>query len=425
MELYAAPLAETVEQLQSEAVTISDYLDELRERTDAIEPEVQSLVDDPDWERLESEAGELDSESPLYGVPVAIKDIFHADGYPTNANSSVPADALAGPEASSVTRLREAGCLVFAKAVTTEFATRKPGPTRNPHDLGHTPGGSSSGSAAAVAAGLCPLSLGTQTGGSTLRPAAFCGVVGFKSTFKRIPRDGVLELSSSLDHVGVYTQNIAGMKRVASILCDGWVNDVDVPDDPTLGVPTGPYLDQIREEGTEAFAAHLDALDAAGYEIIEIDLFDDIDEAYDRRRRLSATEKALAHHERFEAYETRYSDQLAETIRDGRTETIDTLARLREYQETFTADIRTTMAAEEVDLWACPPALGTAPEGIESTGDSSMNSPWTLAGMPAVSLPGGSIDGLPVGLQVIADIGEDEHLLEWAAEIEPVVAGII
>jgi len=422
MELYSEPLAETVAQLQNGELTLKDYLGELRDRTETIEPEIQSLVDEPEWERLESQSAELDNDLPLYGVPVGVKDVIRAEGLPTKANSDVPAEALAGPEASCVTRLRKAGCLVFAKAVTTEFATRKPGPTRNPHNLEHTPGGSSSGSAAAVAAGLCPLSLGTQTGGSTLRPAAFCGIVGFKSTFQRIPTDSVIELSSSLDHVGVYTQDIAGMQEAAAVLCDDWDEDVDNPEEPTLGIPTGAYLDQVSEIGADAFANQLTALKEAGYEITEVDLFDDIDEAYDRHRTLMAAEIALAHHERFDAYEDKYSEYLAEMVRDGRAETVETLARVREYQDVFTADIRETMAEEEVDLWVCPPALGTAPEGIEWTGDASMNMPWTLAGMPAVSLPGGSVDGLPVGLQVIADTGEDERLLQWCEEIAQVVA---
>jgi len=425
MEIYEAPLAETVEQLRTGELTLNDYLGELRERTEAIEPEVQSLVDEPKWGRLESQAGDFDDDLPLYGIPVAVKDIIHADGFPTNANSGVPAKALAGPEASCVTRLREAGCLVFAKAVTTEFATRKPGPTRNPHDLGHTPGGSSSGSAAAVAAGLCPLSLGTQTAGSTLRPAAFCGIVGFKSTFERIPRDSVIELSSSLDHVGVYTQDVASMQQVAAVLCDDWEDNVDTPEDPTLGVPTGPYLKQIRKEGHEAFEIHLDALEAADYEIKEVDLFEDIDEAYDRHRTLMATEIALAHHERFDAYEDEYSEYLTGTVYDGRSETVETLARVREYQETFTADVRQTMTQKGVDLWVCPPALGTAPKGIESTGDACMNMPWTLSGMPAISIPGGSVNGLPVGLQVIADTGEDECLLEWTEKIASIVVDTV
>ena len=430
---YDAPLAETVERLRNGDLTVDDYLADLRERVDAVEPEVQAFVDAPEWDRLESEAATLveraaDGEDlPLYGSTVGVKDIIHVDGLPTRANSGIPPEALAGPEASCVTRLREAGCLVLGKTVTTEFAatTQKTGPTRNPHNLAHTPGGSSSGSAAAVAAGLCPLALGTQTGGSTLRPAAFCGIVGFKSTFQRIPTDSVIEVSGSLDHVGVYTQDVAGMERAAAVMCDDWDDTVEASDSPTLGVPTGPYLDQVRAEADEAFETHREALDAAGYEIREVDLFEDIEAATDRHRTLMVTEAALAHHERFEAHSDGYCEDVSETIAEGRAETVETLARVREYQKEFTADIEATMDAEGVDLWVCPPALGTAPEGIESTGDASMNMPWTLAGMPAVSLPGGTVEGLPVGLQVVASTGEDERLLDWAEDIAPVVADTV
>ncbi len=161
--------------------------------------------------------------------------------------------------------------------------------------------------------------VGTPTGGSTLRTAAFCGIVGFKSTFQRIPTDSVIELSSSLDHVGVYTQDTAGMQVAAAVMCDDWDNDVEAPADPTLGVQTGTYLDPIREEGEIAFKSHLDALDAAGYETVEVDRFDDIEEKYDYHRTLSSCEIALAHHDRFEVHADKYSEYLANRIVvDGR-----------------------------------------------------------------------------------------------------------
>ncbi len=427
LQLYEEPLADRLKHLRSKELTPTEYYTKLRERTEAIEHKIGSLVDEPDWDRLETQAEELGDpdELPLYGIPIGIKDVIRADGLPTKANSDVPPEALAGPEASSVTRLREAGCLVFAKTVTTQFAFSNVGSTHNPHKLGHTSGGSSSGSAAAVAAGLCPLALGTQTGGSHIRPAAFCGIFGFKSTFQRVPTDSVLQVSASLDHVGIHTQDMAGMQAAAAVMCDDWDDDVDTPEDPTLGVPTGPYLDQIREEGEAAFAAHREALKQAGYEVVEVELFDDIDEQKDRHGTLSTAEGALAHHERFEAYANGYSEQLVERIETGRAETVEALARSRAYQSEFTANIKETMETEGIDAWVCPPALGTAPEGVDYTGDASMNRPWTMAGMPAMSLPGGFVDGLPVGLQIVAARGADEHLLNWAEEISPVVADSI
>jgi len=153
---------------------------------------------------------------------VGIKDIFHVDGFVTRAGTRVPPERFAGPEAASVALLREAGALIAGKTVTTEFAYFEPGPTRNPHNPAHTPGGSSSGSAAAVAAGLCQLALGTQTIGSVIRPAAFCGVVGFKPSFGRIPTSGLVYFSRTIDHVGLFTQDLDGMELAASVLCRDW-----------------------------------------------------------------------------------------------------------------------------------------------------------------------------------------------------------
>ena len=151
-----------------------------------------------------------------------MKDIFHVKGFLTRAGSGLPVDLLTGPEAESVTQLKQAGALILGKTVTTEFAYFAPGPTRNPRNPAHTPGGSSSGSAAAVGAGLCPLALGTQTIGSILRPASFCGVVGFKPSFGRISSAGVIPFAVSLDHIGFFTQDVAGATLAAAVLCKNW-----------------------------------------------------------------------------------------------------------------------------------------------------------------------------------------------------------
>ena len=162
-------------------------------------------------------------------------------------------------------RLRDAGALIAGKTVTTEFAYFEPGPTRNPHNLSHTPGGSSSGSAAAVAAGMVPLALGTQTIGSVIRPAAFCGVVGFKPTLQRIPTAGVLYFSRTLDQIGLFTQDVAGMEAAASVLCEEW-EDVRLSEDdiPVLGVADGPYLRQASQEALAAFKQQLQRLEETG-----------------------------------------------------------------------------------------------------------------------------------------------------------------
>ena len=430
MTRYDAPLEQTVQTLKHGDQSLSTYLEEIRDRVETTDPDVQSLVDDPEWDRLAEEAAALEEraeteELPLYGALVAPKDIINVDGLPTKAGSSLPPEAFAGPESAAVTALREAGALVLAKAHTTEMAFAKPGPTCNPYNLAHTPGGSSSGSAAAVGAGLCQLALGTQTTGSSLRPAAFCGTVGLKATHGRISAEGVMERSASLDHVGVFTQDVPGMALAASVLCSGWDPEGTVDDVPILGVPTGSYLEEIRPEGKMAFEKHCEALEDAGYEIQRVDLFEDIERTYELHRAQNAMETALSHHERYEEYGELYSEVIGSFVRRGRSETVEMLATVRADQDRLLEHVESVMEDEGIDLWICPPALGTAPEGIDDTGSAFMNAPWTKTGMPAMSVPGGLVDGLPVGLQVIAPYGEDEQLLEWVGEIAPVVADVI
>jgi Asp-tRNA(Asn)/Glu-tRNA(Gln) amidotransferase A subunit family amidase len=189
---------------------------------------------------------------PLFGVALGVKDAFHVDGLPTRAGSRLPPEVLQGPEGPCVAALRQAGALVVGKTVTTEFTYFAPGPTRNPRNPKHTPGGSSSGSAAAVAAGLVPLALGTQTIGSITRPAAFCGVVGFKASYGRISRDGVIPLAPSLDQVGFFTAGVDGAARVAPLLVREW-RHAHPEGRPVLGVPEGPYLESASPEGLAHF----------------------------------------------------------------------------------------------------------------------------------------------------------------------------
>ena len=258
--LRPAPLAQTAAGLRSGQTDLLGYINRLCDHIDAVEPKVQALLPEPDRRaRLLSEAQELLRRYPeanerpiLFGIPIGVKDIFQADGFETRAGSKLPPAALAGPEADSVALLRAAGALVLGKTVTTEFAFFEPGPTRNPHNLAHTPGGSSSGSAAAVAAGITPLALGTQTIGSVIRPAAFCGIVGFKPTYNRIPPEGLLFFSRSADHVDLFTQDVAGMQLAASVTCADWQPYL-AAGKPVLGVPAGPYLAQASDEALAAF----------------------------------------------------------------------------------------------------------------------------------------------------------------------------
>jgi Asp-tRNA(Asn)/Glu-tRNA(Gln) amidotransferase A subunit family amidase len=433
MTVEPAPLGEAVEALREGDRELTEYVAERYQRVDAVESDVRAWVNGPkEREWLLAEAGALaerypgeDNRPPLYGVPVGVKDVFHVDGLPTRAGSALPPGELVGPEAAVVTALREAGALVFGKTVTTEFAYFEPGPTRNPHDLAHTPGGSSSGSAAAVAAGMCPLALGTQTVGSVIRPASFCGVVGFKPSYGRVPLDGVVPLSPSLDHVGLFTQDIAGMATAAAVCVDGWEPTVEPSgaDRPVLGVPEGAYLSQASEAGLDAFEDRLATLGAAGFELrrVRVDALEDVEAINDRHTRLMTAEAALEHHQLLEAYPDRYAQRTAAMLREGQEVSAGTVAAARAGRIELRESLAETAATHGIDAWISPGAPGPAPEGIDTTGDPVMNLPWTHAGVPVVAIPGGTVDGLPVGVQCASSCGTDERLLAWSAGIAEVL----
>lgn len=383
---------------------------------DAREPVVRALLPEPDRRaRILTAAEQISADSALAGHLIGIKDIIHVDGLMTRAGTRLPPELLAGAEASCVRRLREAGALVLGKTVTTEFAYFEPGPTTNPHDPGHTPGGSSSGSAAAVAAGYCHGALGTQTVGSVIRPAAFCGVIGFKPTYGRIPTDGLLICSASVDTIGLFVTEPAMAQRLAAILVDGWSPVVTPVKRPVLGVPRGPYLQQASAAALEAFEGQLAQLKELEIEIVEIDgVFDDIQDINERHGRLQAGEMAIEHARWMVEHLDLYRPRTREILLRGGSIKPEFLQEARDGRALLRNQLVACMESHGVDAWVCPSATGPAPAGLESTGDPVMNLPWTHAGLPALSLPAGRVGHLPVGLQVIAGIGQDELLLRWS-----------
>ncbi|GER81829.1 amidase [Thermogemmatispora aurantia] len=423
-------LQEQAEQLRSGRQDLMTAIEEACDWVERAEPALAALLpEEGRRERLRKEALSLQrrypdpaDHPPLYGVLFAVKDLFHVHGFPTRAGSQLPAEVLSGPQASSVTLLREAGALVLGKAVSAEFAYFEPGPTRNPVNPLHTPGGSSSGSAAAVAAGYCPLALGTQTIGSVLRPAAFCGIVGFKPTFGRISADGLILCAPSLDTVGLFTQDIAGMMQVASLLCRGWRGCPSLPL-PVLGVPEGPYLDQTSPEGLRAFEEQLARLQRAGYRLKRVPALPDIASINQRHLRLVHAEMARVHARWFERFAALYRPLTAAAIREGVTIGIQEIVEVRAGREILRTQVQALMEREGIDLWLTPAAPGPAPQGLQTTGSGLMNLPWTQAGLPALSLPAGRAkNGLPLGLQCVAGWMRDEELLAWAAALETALA---
>ncbi|MCQ4333719.1 amidase [Natronomonas sp. F2-12] len=424
-------LADLRRRLETGEETTAGYLGTLRERFEATEPEIEAFLDEADrWGRLETVAAERearfreDRRPALFGVPVGVKDIFHVDGFETEAGSDVPPEALSGLESAAVTALNEAGAFVLGKTVTTEFAYFEPGPTRNPHDTDHTPGGSSSGSAAAVAAGLCPLALGSQTIGSVNRPAAFCGVVGVKPSYGRIPIGGVMPVAPSVDHVGYFTRDVHDAELAAGVLYDEWRAGFDPETRPTIGAVTGPYLEQASETGRDHFEDHVRRLREAGFDVERLDLFPNIETINRRHNRLVAAETALSHDEWFPAYGDRYAEQTRELIVDGRDLDVGSLADARAGRSSLREAVHEAIEGAAVDVIVSPSAPGPAPEGLESTGDPVMNLPWTHAGLPTVTLPASRTDdGLPIGLQCTARFGADEWLLGWCESLSAALGG--
>jgi Asp-tRNA(Asn)/Glu-tRNA(Gln) amidotransferase A subunit family amidase len=345
------------------------------------------------------------------------------DGFPTRAGSKLPPEELTGPQAKSVTQLKAAGALILGKTVTTEFAYFEPGPTRNPHNIDHTPGGSSSGSAAAVASGMAPLALGTQTIGSIIRPAAFCGVVGFKPTAKRISAAGVIPLSPSLDHVGFFTQDLDGVALAASVLCKDWDAVKPAIDKPVLGVPVGPYLDKASPEGQAHFNSVLEQLKQSGFSIKYVEAMPDIDEIVVWHNDMMAGEMAVVHKEWFEKYGALYQPKTAALIERGHQVAPQSIKVYQAEREWLRSELRELMVTHDISVWVSPPAPGTAPEGLNFTGDPVMNLPWTYAGIPAINIPTGTGQkNLPLGLQLAADCNKDEALVHWAKQIAGALA---
>jgi len=406
-------------------------IDQAEARFEMEEPRVRAfLPEEGRFERLREQARSLlaraewsERRPALFGVLVGVKDIFHVDGFETQAGSRLPAEALRGMEAESVSRLKAAGALVLGKTVTTEFAYFSPGPTRNPHNLDHTPGGSSSGSAAAVAAGLCTLTLGTQTIGSILRPAAFCGVVGMKPTYERISREGVIPLSPSLDHVGFFTRNVAEAMQAARILYRDWREPAAPAGRPVLGIPLGPYLESATEGALVHFRSVCQSLAEDGYELWEVEVMPDFAEIRARHDLILAAEAAIVHAAWFRQYEDLYAPRTAELIRRGQAVSESELAAALDGCGRLRAGLQALMEAQQIDLWISPSTPGPAPRGLESTGDPVMNLPWTQAGLPALNLPAGKAEGgLPLGLQVTGRWSQDETLLAWAEALERVLS---
>jgi Asp-tRNA(Asn)/Glu-tRNA(Gln) amidotransferase A subunit family amidase len=370
---------------------------------------------------------------PLSGVPVAIKDIIATSDMPTTNGSPIYRDHVPERDAWVVERLRNLGATIFGKTVSTEFAWRHPGPTVNPWNPAHTPGGSSSGSAAAVAAGIVPLALGTQTLGSVIRPAAFNGVVGFKPSFGAIPRTGVHPLSPSLDHVGLFARRVDDVAFALSLLAgsdDGDPHGRPLPAfeiDAVQGVPPlqRPRLGIVRfENWSKAEPEQQQLLEAAitksrdaGAVLQELELGELDRTNWNAINTILASEAALIFEGLVERFPDRSSDHLKSLVRTGKTHSALEYLAAKALQEKLRSAF--TIEISGFDAILTLPAFGEAPEGLSFTGNAEFCAPWTLLGVPALTLPAGfGKRGLPLGLQIVGAYRHDERTLRAAKWIE-------
>ena len=364
---------------------------------------------------------------PLHGVPVGIKDIIDTADMPTENGSVLHAGRTPSRDATVVAMLRAAGAVIMGKTVPTEFATRAPGKTRNPHNPEHTPGGSSSGSAAAVAAGMVPLALGSQTTGSTIRPASFCGVYGFKPTHGLIPRHGMFMLSRTLDHVGLFARTVEDLALLAGQLVGYDELDPDTrpraripfvpvaaeepPLPPMFAFMKTPYWERADEDTKAAFGELIEHL---GDRVEELDLLPSAVAAWQWHQTIMEAEMAANLEREWDKGRDHLSESLRARIERGReVRALDyqrAVARIRPVYLSFVE-----LFEQRYDAILTPPAFGTAPKGLASTGDPAFCQLWTLCGMPAVSVPLMQGDnGLPLGVQLVGPRDGDARLLRTA-----------
>lgn len=377
----------------------------LVERIERLDPDIHAWVQVvPQWPL---------ADGPLGDIPFGVKDVIETKDLGTEYGSPLYKGRTGTFDADIVRRFRSLGAVLLGKTATAAFACRTPPATRNPRNPRHTPGGSSSGSAAAVAANMVPFAIGTQTHGSVLRPAAYCGVTGFKPTYGLLSTEGVLPVARTLDTLGLFTHTPQGM----ALLWEACGYPVDVGSDTVLGI-SDPPLD-VDPGMAEAFARSIAVLRESGFDIRPLPVAQVLSTMPRENRIVECYEAARVHESRYREFGDRLGD-VAEMVREGQR-----IPHARyDVALAFIAECRDALAAhfQEAPAILTPAATGPAPEGLASTGDPRMNSPWTALGTPAITIPlPVASESLPLGLQLASPWSTDGRLLRTASTLADVL----
>ncbi len=431
MSLSQLSAIEAAHQIRNGAITSLELIDACLETITAKDSEIEAWAHlDPDFAREQAEALDAyraagNTLGPLHGVPVGIKDIIDTQALPTENGTVIDDGRRPWNDSHVVSQLRKAGALIMGKTVTTELAVYTPGKTKNPHNPAHTPGGSSSGSAAAVAANMIPLAIGTQTNGSVIRPASFCGIVGFKPTRGLISRAGVLKQSEILDHVGVFARNVSDAALLADALAgyddaDPATRPAPSPDICGLSLtepPVPPKLAFVKTPAWERADGDIEAafgeLNAVlGDAVEEISLGQGFDEVLEQHAVILHADLAR-NFARYRANEDKLSERLRALIAKGDEVRAVDYNRAVDHIALLNAALDDVF--NDVDAILTPAAAGEAPADLTQTGDPAFSTLWTYLGVPAVTLPllEGS-NGLPIGVQLVSRRGDDARLMRTA-----------
>jgi aspartyl-tRNA(Asn)/glutamyl-tRNA(Gln) amidotransferase subunit A len=429
MNLEALTIVEAARAIQSGSLSPLEYANALLERVDAVEPRVQAWTT-IDSEAVLAEARQMETEArkqqfrgPLHGIPIGVKDIFYTKNLRTTIGSSAFEDFVPAYDAAVVKKLRRAGAIIMGKCVTTILVFLDPGKTRNPWNTNHTPGGSSSGSAAAVAARMCPASIGSQTVGSVGRPGAYNGVVSIMPTQSRISLEGAFPLAWSLDHVGAFARSVADIEMLLESLSDSPIpsrhGHVD-PHKTRIGILRGFFHEKADEQSRAGVEAMAGRLSDAGFQVDEARPPDIFDLHGAVLRTIVRSEAASVHRDLIRVKPDAYGPKLRDLVQMGQLLEATSYLRARRLRRHYQREMLRLF--ERFDILLTPAAPGPAPEGLGATGDPVMQAPWSLADFPTMTLPSGlASNGMPLGIQISAAPLHEGLLLEAARTIEAVL----